>query len=269
MLMAIKSGNVFRGQFTYLQLSKLSPEYHSIVQPTVRAMQTKSFFAGTVVGIAITISAVMLLNKSDPKNDRAQSPAKIEPGVSLIDHDQIALKTVAPGPDSSVPSAEDTSVAIKETNERILDTGGGNLAPIDSVSFGLDPITVTDPHRQLIDQSTSADPEMTSRGSAHNELEKEPRDDAWSYFMEQSIGQYLASHPESIYFEIAGISCRSTTCEIQSFGVDENAGPRWGLIVHDLRNQPWNDFVQTGSSSDTIDGRLVILTHLHRLSEEE
>lgn len=87
--------------------------------------------------------------------------------------------------------------------------------------------------------------------------------------MEQSIGQYLASHPESIHFDVAGIECRSTICEIQSFGVDENAGPRWGIIVHDLRNQPWNDFGQFGSSSSTIDGRLVILTHLRRVNEED
>jgi hypothetical protein len=232
-------------------------------------MQIKSFFAGTIVGIAITVSAVMLLDQSDSKLDSAQSQAAIDSAAEAIEYDQTAPQTVVPRTVSATPDAGDVGVAIQEIDGGLSDTRGDSLQSIGPASNGLDRITVTDSHRQLIDQSTSTDPELTSSGNNHSELENEPLDHEWSYFMEQSIGQFLAGHPEIGYFDIAGIACRSTTCEIQSFGVDENAGPRWGLIIHDLRNQPWNDFGQTGASSGTIDGRLVILTHLYRLSEEE
>lgn len=228
-------------------------------------MQLKSFIAGTIVGIALTVFAVLLLDQSEANLDSMSRQVAADSDVETTAIDQTASRTAIP---QAVSVARDTSEVVAanhEFDERATDISDDSLAPAGLASGPMNQIPVTDFHRQLIENTSGPDPESSGPGSDHRKLEDERRDHDWSYFMEQSIGLFLGSHSEIAHFDIARIECRTTMCEIQSFGVDENAGPRWGLIIHDLRNQPWSDFGQTGSSSSTIDGRLVIITHLRRV----
>lgn len=229
-------------------------------------MHPRSFIAGAVVGAVLTALLI-----------QAIEPAAVDNVATLAESDQKVSVSVSEAPDQTRQAAISEGLREEATGRAPINEPAPEAAqaqdpvlPTQSpVSSRSTPVPATEQHRALLDEYADADPEATAPSNNRRELEAEPRDHEWSYFMEQSIGQYLAGHPESIYFDVAGIECRSSICEIQSFGVDENAGPRWGIVVHDLRNQPWNDFGQSGSSTSTIDGRLVILTHLRRGVERD
>ena len=102
---------------------------------------------------------------------------------------------------------------------------------------------------------------LADRGA---ELEVEPKDDDWAYYMEQAILQFLTNHPAMAQFDISYIDCRTTKCTIQVIGYDESTGPTWQRILYDMRQQPWREFDQWGTSTDINDGRPVITTGLRR-----
>lgn len=129
-------------------------------------------------------------------------------------------------------------------------------------------VAVSDAHRQmLVDPSTTG---STGGGSAgrHAELEAEPEDDSWSYFMEQSLRQFLGQHPKASLFTIFNVECRTTLCEIQATGYDPSTAPDWDRILYDLGQQPWYDFRHVGTSQDEYQGQLAIVTHLTRRESE-
>lgn len=232
-------------------------------------MQPKSFFLGAVMGAIIT--AAVFINSRPPEqltvatDDAVRHAAPADNSRSDADQNQ-AMSASAPSDraEAAPPAARtsDPSVGATPPQQSVVDH---QVRP----QSAAEPVPVTRYHEALLGTAPDRDDRnRTGPNTPHEELENEPRDHDWSYFMEQSISQFLGRHREIAHFEIAGIACRTTLCEIQSFGVDENAQPRWGLIVHDMKNEPWNDFGQTGSSSATVDGRLVILTHLRRISPQ-
>lgn len=86
----------------------------------------------------------------------------------------------------------------------------------------------------------------------------------WAYRIELAMRQFLAAHPEGPKFEISGVECRTTLCEIRAIGFDESASPGWPQIVYDLRQRLPGEFGQVGTWSSTIDGRHVLITVLWR-----
>lgn len=100
-------------------------------------------------------------------------------------------------------------------------------------------------------------------------LAAEPKDDSWAYYMEQTLLQYLSSHPSSAQFDISSVECRTTICQIEVFGFDQSTVPVWHQVAYDVRQQPWSEFGQYGSSSGIVADRLVIVSTLHRVLEEK
>lgn len=96
----------------------------------------------------------------------------------------------------------------------------------------------------------------------------QPDDAAWGPFMEQTLRQFLASHRAAPQFDILSIQCTSRLCEIRAVGFDESAEPVWSQVVYDIRQQPWAEFGQTGSSWGRVDGRFVVDAKLWRLSRK-
>jgi len=100
-------------------------------------------------------------------------------------------------------------------------------------------------------------------------LELEPRDDSWGYYMEQTLLQFLGSHPSIARFDISRIECRTTRCQVEVVGYDESTWPVWEQVMHDMRQQPWSEFGQSGSSSGNVDGSFVIVGTLWRVPKQE
>jgi hypothetical protein len=101
------------------------------------------------------------------------------------------------------------------------------------------------------------------------ELDLEPKDDSWAYYMEQALLQFLSSHPSIAQFDISRIECRTTKCQVEVTGYDESTVPVWQQVMYDIRQQPWSEFGQYGSSSGNVDGRLMIIGTLHRVPKQE
>ena len=119
------------------------------------------------------------------------------------------------------------------------------------------PIPISNAHAEMLGDSGG-------RSSKHAEIEAEPKDDNWSYFMEQSLMLFVSQHRNSELFSIFNIECRTTLCEIQVIGYNESTSPDWQRILFDLHQQPWYDFGQVGTSNSEYQGQLAIVTHLTR-----
>ena len=107
------------------------------------------------------------------------------------------------------------------------------------------------------------------RATQHAELEAEPEDDSWSYFMEQSITIFLSQHRNADLFSVFSIECRTTLCEIQVIGFDQSTSPDWQRVLFDLTQQPWYDFGMVGTSIDDFQGQLAIVTYLTRRPSDD
>lgn len=97
-----------------------------------------------------------------------------------------------------------------------------------------------------------------------SDLMSEPKDDSWAYYMEQTILQFLASHPAMSEFDVSYIECRTTTCQIQVVGFDASTGPTWQRIMYDFGQQVPDQFYQSGWSGFELDGRAVFVQTLKR-----
>jgi len=82
--------------------------------------------------------------------------------------------------------------------------------------------------------------------------------------MDGAITQFLGSYPTINEFDISYVDCRTTLCQIQVTGYDESTGPTWNRIMYDMRQQPWAEFGESGTSHFDVDGRFVILQTLRR-----
>jgi hypothetical protein len=116
---------------------------------------------------------------------------------------------------------------------------------------------------------TIVDPVAQWPENLRAELQSEPKDDGWAYYMEQTLLQFLSGHPSIDQFDISSIECRTTKCQIEVFGFDESTVPVWQQVMYDIRQQPWSEFGQSGSSSGNVDGRLTIVGTFHRKPEVE
>lgn len=116
---------------------------------------------------------------------------------------------------------------------------------------------------------TGVDPAEPWPANQRAALELEPKDDSWAYYMEQTLLQFLGAHSSIEQFEISSIECRTTKCQIEVVGYNKSTAPVWTQVMYDIRQQPWSEFGQYGSSSGTINGRLIIVGTLHRKTEAE
>ncbi len=193
-------------------------------------MDTKSFIFGVACGALVFASASWLLD-GNSKNEVTEGP--IQEAIPSI------IPDVAP-PELTVPK----------------DSGGLEAVNQDRA----DPPTA---------DSGDAGPVSTWPANLGETLEAEPKDDSWAYYMEQAMLQYLSSHSAIAQFDISSIECRTTQWQIEVIGYDESTVPVWHQVMYDMRQQPWSEFSQYGSSSGMIDGRLMIVGTLYRVQDND
>ncbi len=162
-----------------------------------------------------------------------------------------------------------TTIAERETNSAIV-PDVVRVAPTASNNTQ-EPATEVD--QETIDPQTSSDtsvdPVAPWPANLRAELQLEPKDDSWAYYMEQTLLHFLSGHSSIEQFDISNIECRTTKCQIEVFGYDKSTVPVWRQVMYDIGQQPWSEFGQYGSSSGTVNGRLTIVGTLHRKTESE
>jgi hypothetical protein len=96
-------------------------------------------------------------------------------------------------------------------------------------------------------------------GEAHRALEREMRDDSWSYPMEAEIQNSLVADASAGNFTVEHVECRATACEIRlsAKGAQAEAMSRW---ASGIQGQPLgsrllpsvSSMVSNGSQSDQL-----------------
>jgi hypothetical protein len=100
---------------------------------------------------------------------------------------------------------------------------------------------------------------------AHRALEREARDDSWSYPLEAEIENSLVSDTSMGNFRKEHLECRSTMCEIRlsaQGGAQIEALRQW---TSDIQKFPWASRMQLSSSStvssdERMDALLIVST---------
>jgi hypothetical protein len=221
-------------------------------------MDLKAFAIGVACGAALFAVTTRFMQEdpaaNDPSSNQAsadnqQSGATLEPGTSEV--------SPAPGQPSS------TRVG---TFHRDGQAGAASAVPVARLGTNVSDVSTTRGAQPRSPPDSSAslvvDAQRHFVERARERLLAEPKNISWAYDREFAINQFLLNHPAAAEFEIPYAECRTTHCQIKAIGVDESTGPTWQRIAFDMTRQPWYDFVQHGSSSGRVDGRLVIITDL-------
>ena len=165
-------------------------------------------------------------------------------------------------------SEKSTGVAIIEST---VDSAATTVKPRPAETFDSEGVeTIQEPHGNgLVDIAPGGSRSAESSKQHWTEhqrsiLDTEPRDDAWSYFAEQSITQFLGSHSQGSEFDVEYVECRSTICQLKVTGYDDSTGPTWQKIMFDLRQEPWAEFGQHGNTWGDVKGRFVIIETMYR-----
>lgn len=99
----------------------------------------------------------------------------------------------------------------------------------------------------------------------HEQLEREPRDDAWATEAERLIRQALARHARAGDFDVIAVDCRQTLCAIQAFSYGESGYREWVKAVDQLYQQTlMNLFDSVNTAFPNQGSRSPVLTFLHR-----
>lgn len=223
-------------------------------------MNIRSFLAGVVCGGALFAAADWLLpeHQSDAGGSQSESGAVT----------------------GSVPGGTDRTATVNagqhaENDANPLPASNPVETPTaDTPTSSVQP-EVRRRAQQAPRQTTRADPDTDGNTpdaaywleNRRSELMSEPKDDSWAYYMEQSIIQFLASHPAMSQFEISYIECRTIVCQIQVAGFDRSTEPLWTQVMYDFREQLPGSFYEWGLSVFQVDGRPVFVQTFKRLQE--
>lgn len=193
-------------------------------------MDSRSFILGVACGALVAVAAGWILARGGDEETIARTTAE-------SDASDVNVKRVEEtAPDASTAKATVNRLSAPETpttNEQSIEG------------------TVAWPENQW------------------QKLELEPKDTSWAYYMEQTLLQFLGRHPSTAQFDISRIECRTTKCQLEVVGYDESTEPVWQQVIYDIRQQPWSEFVQYGTSSGHVDGNLILIGTLSRRSGEE
>jgi hypothetical protein len=221
-------------------------------------MHLKSFTIGAVCGALLWAggSALWIRQPSSADQHNAQQVAS---------DDQ---RTPIQGMNAELPTAKPPHV-LRQTQ---ANNEPSQLRERDAASSP-EPNEIVSPQASdgLAEADATADRESTEDkwfANFRSKLNKEPRDNSWSYFTEQAILLFLSEHPSMKDFTLKFIECRSNTCQIGIEGYGEVTGPTWQRIMYDMRQQAWFDFAQSGTASNVVNGRFLVIADLRKSIQE-
>ena len=193
-------------------------------------MNSRSFMFGAICGAFVGAAAGWLLSDSDEK-ETATRQEPLANSTSVAEAESVA---------STTPNVQHTS---KTTDNSTTKLSSESVTDVDSVA--------------------------PRPANWRDQLEAEPKDDSWAYYMEQTLLQYLSSHSSIAQFDISRVDCRTTQCLIEVIGYNESTVPVWHQVMYDIQQHPWSEFGQYATSSGAVAGRLTIVGILRRVTEDE
>ena len=228
----------------------------------------KTFFFGALVGLVAGVTLTLVaVDRTAVENIPA--PAKVTQQSAADYSRKNAVNSVATNP-SAKASLQNIAAVSPASNELSKSTATNlSIPPRASVRSPaqtanpavVNPIQLTDAHRQLLDSNTHSDNGMTL-AQRHDALQAEDLDVEWSYYMEDQLNRFFASHAPPLRVDIVNVACRTTGCEVQAFEDGEPAAMI--SLIKAAGNEQWWDFSGAQSSTDDYQGRERSLVFLQR-----
>ncbi len=144
------------------------------------------------------------------------------------------------------------------------------LSPVAAAAVVPAPVEAPAPIRLSVDHAkilspTSKDGRPLTIPELHMQLSTETKDLNWAVEMEQHLSQFIAQVNITSEFEVLGIECRATLCEILAFGNLPSSSERWSVIGSEMTKQAWwSNFQGNSTLSSGQNGRTTIVTILQR-----
>lgn len=195
-------------------------------------MSSRSFIAGAACGALVGLATGWILASS---NERAEPAVTARQPAAAAAADVEIAELGAPERSMTAPAVDQTSSS--ETSAR-LDTAAEDDAAL-------------------------------WPASQWQEIDLEPKEESWAYYMEQALSQYLGSHPAAAQFDVSRLECRTTMCQVEVVGYDASTEPVWQQVMYDIRHQSWSEFARYGSSSGDVDGHFVLIGTFWRVPTEQ
>ncbi len=237
-----------------------------------------AFVAGIVVGVAavrmtagVPADAAVVAQAAPAAQSRpaeipdapaAPLPQGVAPAVKSTPGGHIA-PTVPPAPGTaSVAPLAAPPAALGAGPAATLADGQNPFPPLppDDGSAVAQPIDVGEPFRKSMAKLSA---EGDTIADAHRALERETRDDAWSYQRESDIQSALIPETGAGNFKAHYVECRATLCEVRLSAQSENQSEALRAWADGLSKQPWaSGLFPTYSMSITKNGttdRVIIL----------
>jgi len=218
-------------------------------------VEVKSVLVGMLAGAAVC-GSVWWLSARGERSHSQPATTSISPASSNSPrtlNTQVEDSASRAGPDSTEEHRADRNQ--QSTEEHV-----GGRDPSGTAEASNTPSSEASPP----DTSTESRPAESTTDIAKARRQKEAKDLAWSYNTEQALRQFFASHQSSAKFDFTLVDCRTTFCEIEAVGSEEEQWPTWQQIMQDASKQPWSEFGPSGTSYGLKNGRPLYVATLYR-----
>jgi hypothetical protein len=209
-----------------------------------------AFVAGIAVGVLVTRTGT-----PEPMPVATNDAAPISPAAPQAPKAAAAQHDASPAPVSSASAA--TTAPRESSAPTLPSTAPASEDAVEYTGYSA-PIDVGPAFRKEV--AAQPVPGVSNAlGQAHRALEREMRDDSWSYPMEAEIQNSLVADASAGGFTVEHVECRATACEIRlsAKGAQADAMSRWanGLHAQPLGSRllpSVSSMVSNGSQSDQI-----------------
>lgn len=208
------------------------------------------FAAGIAVGLLI---ARVQRPDSPAQTAQVQQPADLRaPAAAVVTGAGEAVPSSHPGTPGSSAPPRPTIAPGADTAAPVLP----QAAEADENSGFFQPIDVGPAFR---DQFAQADKQgyKDQMIEAHRALEREVRDDSWSYPLEAEIDNSLLSETSNGNFKKEHVECRATMCEVRLSGQGAAQSAAIAAWNDNLHSQPWGSRLYMNSASIFNDNGVV------------
>jgi hypothetical protein len=192
--------------------------------------------------LALVLGVVIGLAISHPTSEEAEAPRmQVPPSGAAADVPVIVFKTDPPAPAPGVPPPKPSEVG----------SAPAGIAPPPALPASGQVANPIDAGPVFNQQFATAEKQGISDGmvEAHRALEREPRDDSWSYPLEAEIENSLISDTSMGNFRKEHLECRSTMCEIRLSAEGSAQTEALRQWISDIQKFPWAARMQLSSAS--------------------
>jgi len=196
------------------------------------------------IGLAILVGMVIHLLIGANNND---NPV-MEPAQQIRQPSTIKMAATQTSNSRRSETVGSSSVRSRSSQQSVGSTFGVSVSPEEkqriSASQQNERPTPDDMRHDIFDKNMAIFNGLTLK-QHHEEFEKEPIDEKWSNEMEGRLMNFFASTHEAAQFNIDGITCRTTQCEILldvNGGTNPFTSQQLSSLIATMKEKPWWDF---------------------------